>query len=341
MTVSVYSGQYRQGNPTTLTPGVYANIGFNSTNIPKGYEIHIGENLNRVYLILGHGDYSGSELYRMLWGVLNCNLFPYVEVKYVGDKPSGLLVARDKYGEIFYYLPYGRSSCGACFKNDCGEYICLPEHVTAQVWEDGDFTGDTATYNGNNGQRHHLGSLVHRVSAIEIKCDDIDVVGAPILDHNSKQDLGNSETIGATGLLDNSGSSTTSTLNTEVSVSASSTAETNWSIGTETGITSETTIGTGEASPVKVEQKFGLSFSFSTSNGGSQSHSTSKTITQAVSSEVNPYSQKRVELILKKSKAKYNMKQLMRNSKTRKEFYIDGVVILDMVTDTTVRVVDV
>lgn len=342
MAVTIFSERNRTGNKRVLTEGSYQNVGFLSTEIPTGWEIACADRGDGpINLVMGPGDSSGSDCNLLTWGILSCSNFPRVEVRKSNGGPTGLLRGKGRWGAMtWFYLPYGRSTGNLSWRNDFGDTLCLPPNVTAQAWNSafGDHGAGFLKLHGPG--EISLGSLSGRVSNIELSADGVQAIGAPELDMANATDSSTATTIGAVAMLDNTANPSEATLSTEISVEASSTAETTWDLTAGGSITSSTTVGTGEASPVKVEEQVSVEVSFSASRGGSQSTSSSRTITQTVEAVCPARSQREVQMLLSRKKSTVPMRQRMKNSITGAEFWITGTVKLDMVTSTTARVRD-
>ena len=340
MSITVFSGPNRTGTARVLGPGRYTNIGFRSTLIPAGWELGVGDDLGggKINLRMGPYDTSGSDISRLLWGALNCSNFGLVDVVKVGDAPTGLLLNESG---VHWHVPQGTTVGGSSWRNDATSRIVVPVGCTARVWEHQNCTGANQTFHGQpGGQPQNMEGLWNKVSAIQLSQDKLEAVGAPVLDWDHAQDLGTSESVGAHSVLDNSANSSDATLSSEIGVEASSTAETHWDLSAGGSLTSSTTIGTGEASPVKVEQQVSVEVRFDASKGGSNSSTNSKRISQSVSAPCPAHGRKGVELVVKRSRQKVPCSQKLRNTVTGAETWVRGETVLDMVVDTTARVVD-
>lgn len=345
MAVKIHSERNRTGNERELAEGSYQDLSFLSTTIPTGWEIACADRRDGpINLVMGPGDSSGSDCNLLTWGILSCSNFPRVEVRRSNNGPTGLLRGHGKWNALtWFYLPYGRSTGCLSWRNDFGDTICLPGNVTAQCWNSafGDHGAGFLKLHGPG--ELSLGSLSGRVSNIELSADGLEAVGAPEMDWNRAEDLGHSTSIGSSSTLTNTTDST-ATLSTEIGVDAATTAESNWqnTLSTGVSVTEQTTVGTGESSPVKVEATLGFEFRFDASmaRGGSHSQSSSHHVTETVSAECPPHSQREVQMLVKRDRKKLPIRQRMRNTITGAISYLDGSVTLDMAVKTETRVRD-
>lgn len=339
MSVTLYSQPNCQGEGRSYPAGRYGNLSFRSARITPGWELRVGVHGDGpINLRMGPYDSSSSDVRPMLWGHLpDKGFFGRVDVVHVGNAPTGLLRGRN--GTTHWLMPYGDTHGGSAWYNDAAEDIIVPAGCTAQVWDNDDKTGDSMLFHGTDGSPQSLDRMRNRVSYVRLSADAVEAVGAPVLDWKGAVDLGTTESVGAHAVLDNSANPTEATLSTEIGVDASSTAQTHWDLSAGGSITSSTTIGTGEASPVKVEEQVSIEVRFDASKGGSHSTTASKHVSQTVEALCPPHERRRVEMIVTQKRQHVPMRQRVRNSVTGREFWISGMVTLDMVTDTTARVV--
>ena len=343
MAVTIFSERTRTGTKRVLAEGSYRDLSFLSTDIPIGWEIAIADRSDGpINLVLGPADSSGNDCNLMTWGLLSCSNFPRVEVRRSNGGPTGLLRGRGKWNCLtWFYLPFGKSSGSRSWRNDHGDTLCLPANVTAECWNSA-FGDRTAGYVKLHGPGEiSLGSLSGQVSNIELTADGLEAVGAPEMDWTRAEDLGHSTSIGSSSTLTNT-TDGTATLSTEIGVDAATTAESNWqkTLSTGASVTEQTTVGTGEASPVKVEATLGFEFRFDASmaRGGSHTQSSSHHVTETVSAECPPHSTREVQMLVKRDRKKLPIRQQMRNKVTGAISYLDGSVTLDMAVKTETRV---
>ena len=346
-TVLIYGAPNCQGPSLELSIGTYNHVHIRSAKIPSDMEIAVGADANKpLNLVMARGDSSGSDVSNMVWGHLHPEDFPLVIVRKKPDAPTGLLRGSRNGQLVWWYLPYGKSHGGANWLNDGADTLIIPRGTTARVWKDDTFQGVNTLFHGSNGAADNsqpLGIMAGQASAIELTADKLEAVGAPVMDWSKAEDLGQSTSIGSSAVLTNT-SGTAATLSTEIGVEASSTAESNWQNTLTTGasITSQTTVGTGESSPVKVEESLSLEVHFEASmaRGGSHSQSSSSHVTQTVEAECPPHSTREVQMLVVRKRQRLPIRQQMRNTVTGETSWLDGTITLDMATTTSTRVRD-
>ena len=331
--VFAYHSTNRYGEGRYLPEGTHWDVVARSMYIPQGWQVWLSDNdSGPLWLLITGEDDSANNLSRLAWGGMaaKCPRWRRMVVRRANHDRlsvatvSGPAVNPDAsgYGETVHWsiVPGG---------NNADRGFCPHSVLTLHLKR---FQTAVVRHGGGSVTLHGAGSFpLEQYGAgqpwcIDLSMDGIEAVGPlEIIEGTSKPQGPPFQSVAGTSTLSNRTQSEASLSKTVEGVVHESSHQ-DWG----TGFSTQVTVGTGEASPLKFESVTGLEATF----GGGNDSGSSATVSDTGEGTCQPGNRLRIELVATMEKKRAVCRQLFRNTITGSKFWETGQIDLSLCQKT-------